>query len=281
MTNFLRAIASSNRRPIIGVVTLALLVLISVANLIVPNNTMWASGIAQDRVYKVREGNALDKVIEIDLYNINSPEFPKGFQIKIKNISKKPIYYILLDVHLPETEPLMLTPGGIWFPLRFGYSKLVDNSLRIDEIPESELEKHPLKSIKPGESALLGLDDEWAERVRNKIETQFPGDNPATKKLELSFQVINFGDGTGYLIGDPFQRDGQIGLGSPKEPTIPVLNAPISPKGFTASSPKPTFSFFSFLLSFLPKSGSSFFYLNSNQPQSPFHDSKLAVVILD
>jgi len=205
---------------------------------------MLASGIAQNRVYQVREGIALRRVIRIEeIYNINSPEFPKGFQVKIKNLTSKPIYHIYIAVFLPETEPLMLTAGGIWFELSFGRPKLVDNSLRLEDITESERQEHHPTSLEPGESVLLEIDDRVAEWLRKKIETTFGNDNPVTKNLLLTVQVINFGDGTGYTIGRPYPNR-KIGLVSPKEPKIPDLNAP-NLKGFTAKLP-PKDSLFSF-----------------------------------
>ena len=276
MSNFLRTVASSNHRLIITIVMLALLVLIGAADLIVPNSKMEASGIAQGRASHVREGIALSRVIRIeDIYNIDSPEFPKRFQIKIKNISSKPIYHISINVHLPDTEPFRLT-GDIWFPLRFGHPKLVNSSLRLEDITESERKEHPLTPLEPGKSVLIGIDDKIAEYVRKQIETEFGSDNPATKRVESTVQVINFGDGTGYIIGQPYPSNRKIGFVSPKEPKIPALIVP-SLKGLTAFSPKPTFSFFSFL----PKSVSSFFYLNPTQFQPPFHYSKPAAVTLD
>ncbi len=272
MSNFLRTITSSSDKLLFKGVTLALLVLIGVVDLIVPSNKMQASGVAQDRVYKVREGIALNKVIRVEeIYNINSPEFPKGFQVKVKNLSDKPIYHMYFTVHLPETEPL-LSGGGIWFELRFGHPKLVQSSLRLEDLTQSDREKHPVTPLEPGESCVLDIDDRVAEWLRKKIETTLGSDNPVTKNLLLTVQVINFGDGTGYIIGRPYPRDRKIGLVSPKEPKIPALNAP-DLKWLAAFLPKPTFPFFSWL----PKSVSSFFYLNRNQPF--FHYSKPGVVI--
>jgi hypothetical protein len=205
MSKFLRRIALSNWKLAFTAMTLALLLLIGAADLIVRNNGIQASGIEQDRVYQVREGNRLSKVIRIEeMVNINSPEFPKGFQIKIKNLTSKPIYHISINVHLPDTEPFRL--GDIWFPLQFGRPKLLQNSLRLEDLTQADREQHPLTSIEPGKSALIGIEggDETAEIVRKQIETEFGNDNSATKRLELTFQVINFGDGTGYIIGHPY-----------------------------------------------------------------------------
>jgi hypothetical protein len=225
VSNFLRSITASNHRLIIAFATLALLALTGVANLIVPNNKMRASGISQDRVYKVREGIALRRVIRIeDIYNINSPEFPKGLQVKIKNVSSKPIYHISINVHLAETGQLR-TGGDIWFPLQFGYPNLVDSRVRLEDITQAEREEHPLTPLEPGKNILLEIDNQIAEYVRKQIETEFGSDNPVTKNLDLTVQVINFGDGTGYIGGQPYPKNGKIGLGSPKELKIPDLNA--------------------------------------------------------
>jgi hypothetical protein len=256
MSKILRTITSSNWKPVSAIAMLTLLVLIGVADLIVLNNKMQASGMAQDRVNQVREGNDLKSVVSIeDISNINSPEFPKGFQIKIKNISSKPIYHIYIAALLPETEPLR-TGGPIWFELQFGHPKLVQNSIRLEDITESERKEHPLTPLEPGKSLSMEIDDETAEQVRKHIETEFGNNNPVTKRLELTCQVINFGDGTGYLVGQPYPNgiipNGKIGLVSPKEQKIPAPNAP-SPKGLIA------FSLTSFLLTpFLPGSGASF-----------------------
>jgi hypothetical protein len=208
MSKFLRLIALSNWKLAFTAMTPALLLLIGAADLIVRNNRIHASGIEQDRVYQVREGNRLREVIKIeDLVNINSPEFPKGFQIKIKNLSSKPIYHISINVHLPDTEPFRLQ-GDIWVPLQFGHPKLLQSSLRLEDLTQADREEHPLTSIEPGKSALIGIEggDETAEIVRKRIETEFGHDKSATKRLDLTFQVINFGDGTGYIIGHRYPR---------------------------------------------------------------------------
>jgi hypothetical protein len=204
MSKFLRRIALSNWKLAFTAMTLALFLLIVAADLIVRNNGIQASGTAQDRVYQVREGNRLSKVIRIEeMVNINSPEFPKGFQIKIKNLTSKPIYHILINVHLKGTEQFRLQ-GDIWFELDFGHPKLAQNSLRLEDLTQDDREEHPLTSIEPDKTILLGIDEKEAEYFRQQIEKEFGADNPVTKNLDLTVQVINFGDGTGYIIGHPY-----------------------------------------------------------------------------
>jgi hypothetical protein len=203
MPMFLRTIASSKWKPVFTAAALTLILLIA-AGSIVFDDKIQASGTAQDRVYKVREGIALDKVIRIeDVYNINSPEFPKGFQLKIKNLSKKPIYSMLINVHLKGTDQFRLR-GNIWFEMEFGHPKLSQASLRIEDLTQDDLKEYPMPSLEPDKSILLGIDDELAEYVRKQIEMEFGHDNPATKNLDMTVQVINFGDGTSYIIGRPY-----------------------------------------------------------------------------
>jgi len=204
MPRFLRAITSLTGRFIFTFLGFALSVIIVIGNLILPDNETQASGIAQGRVSRVKESTRfIDQVIKLKVNNIDSAEFPKGFQVEVKNVSNKPIYHIFIHVSLPDTEPLR-TGGYICFDLHFGHPKLVDSSLRIEDITEGEREGVPLSPLEPGESCLLGIDERLAEMWGKQIETTFGRDHPAIKNVELSIQVINFGDGTGYLIGRPY-----------------------------------------------------------------------------
>ncbi len=261
MSKFFRAITSLTGRFTSTTLALTLSVLIVITSLIPPDNEIQASGIAQGRVSRVKESTRLlDKVIKLKVNNINSPEFPKGFQVEVKNISSKPIYHIFIHVSLPDTEPFR-TGGGIVFDLNFGHPKLVANSLRIEDITPSEREEFPLSPLEPGESCVLSIEDKIAEGWRKEIETKFGRDNPVIKNVELSIQVINFGDGTGYIIGRPYPNNRKISLTLPKQ--IPGQNVS-NLKGFTDKfllkdslfSPKP--------ISFLLPEATSFFYLKSS-----------------
>jgi len=93
MSSFLKAITSSNWGATFTLIVLALASMHSVAGLIVPDNKATVSGQAQERVHQIKQGNhdnRLDKVIKIKVNNINSPEFPKGFEVEVKNVSSKP-----------------------------------------------------------------------------------------------------------------------------------------------------------------------------------------------
>src|SRR5262245_56006735 len=79
-----------------------------------------------------REGlqTVLTEVIEIKkIENLQSDNFPQDFAIEVKNISKKPIYYLYIAAVLPNTAP-----GGlpIGFRLDYGKPRLVS----IDNRPE-------------------------------------------------------------------------------------------------------------------------------------------------
>jgi hypothetical protein len=125
--------------------------------------------------------------------------------------------------------------------------------------------------IEPGESYLLKLKDFQADFWHKEIQKSFGSDNPVTKNVVLDVQVINFGDGTGYLIGQPFpgnRKNGlrspieptinrKIGFGSPSVPTIPGMKAT---NRFTSKSLPNSYLFSPEPISFLLRDLTSFFF---------------------
>jgi hypothetical protein len=151
--------------------------------------------VSQDqRTYKIHppEGlrTVLTEVIEIKkIENLQSDDFPQDFAIEVKNISKKPIYFIEIAAVLPNTAP-----GGIpvGFSLGYGKSRLIsfDNLSEPTDIP-----------IAPGETVVLKSSG-GAQYVRKYLEIRMGSSNieTALSPVVLWFQVINFGDGTGFIV---------------------------------------------------------------------------------
>lgn len=133
------------------------------------------------------------EVIEIKkVENLQSDNFPEDFALEVKNISQKPIYYFYIAAVLPMTGR-----GGIptGFDLLYGNRALIS----FDKMPEpTDI------PIAPGETFILKAEN--AKNVRQYIENIWGSDylETALSSVVLAFQVINFGDGTGYIIGDPY-----------------------------------------------------------------------------
>jgi hypothetical protein len=151
-----------------------------------------------ERIYKINQPEALrtvlTEVIEIKkVENLQSDDFPRGFAIEVKNISKKPIYFIDIAVVLPNAAP-----GGmlIGFSLDYGKSRLIsfDNRPEPTDLP-----------IAPGETGIL-KPDVSGQSTRKFLENMLGTSNieTALSPVVLWFQVINFGDGTGYIVGSPY-----------------------------------------------------------------------------
>lgn len=141
---------------------------------------------------KVREVRNLQKAEE---------DWFRDLEIEVENISDKPIYFISLLIEFPEIPappPQMREDGSTpsrsttGFRLTYGTKRLMDVSRLAtpDDIPLQPGETHVFKIP---ESRVKGL--KHMEREKNLRPEQ-------TGKMELEFDIISFGDGTGYIAGE-------------------------------------------------------------------------------
>jgi hypothetical protein len=155
------------------------------------------------RTYKIHDlenlQTVLNEVVKIEnIDKLQSDIFPEDFEIEVRNISKKPIYFMHVVVIFSETSRLGLGSPPIGFTVSFGNNrKLISISNRPDptDIP-----------VKPGETFVLKPHPENVKSVRKYFEDRIGSDNveDALSNIALSFQTINFGDGTGYLTGHAY-----------------------------------------------------------------------------
>jgi hypothetical protein len=120
--------------------------------------------------------------------DLQNEKWARDLELEITNISNKPIYYLSLLLLLPETK----APNGrqIVFPLRYGRGELIDfrTQLQPADVP-----------LAPGESYVLKIPYREAKGWEN---FQSKENKPAPKKVQLKFQLLNFGDGTGFMRND-------------------------------------------------------------------------------
>jgi hypothetical protein len=120
--------------------------------------------------------------------DLKNEKWVRDFQLEITNTGNKPIYLLSFTLDLPEiTAP---DGRGIAFAVVYGKSRLGDigNKAEPDDVP-----------IKPGETYVFSFPDskqiDWDHfRQREK--------KPDAKKLILYFQILSFGDGTGFVRND-------------------------------------------------------------------------------
>jgi hypothetical protein len=120
--------------------------------------------------------------------DLNNEKWVRDFQLEITNTGNKPIYFMSLVIDLPGVT----APDGIGmaFSLRYGRSALADIGTKAepDDVP-----------IKPGETYVFSLPDiqvDGWEQFRKREN------KPDAKKLILLFQLLSFGDGTGFTRSD-------------------------------------------------------------------------------
>jgi hypothetical protein len=116
--------------------------------------------------------------------DLKNEKWVRDFELEITNTGDKPIYFLSLMVVLPEIT--MPDGNSIAFSIHYGRSKLgsIEPKAEPDDIP-----------IKPGETYVFSFPDskqlDW-ERFRQREN------KPDPKKLILKFQILSFGDGTGF-----------------------------------------------------------------------------------
>jgi len=123
--------------------------------------------------------------IKVKVKNLNNEKWAQEVEVEVTNTGNKPIYYLRLSLYFVDVK--MDSGNEIGFPLRYGRPELVDLSNRA--IPEDV-------PIQPGETyvfkTIRGLALGW-EKFRSKHKKPHP------KEVGLQFEVINYGDGTGFM----------------------------------------------------------------------------------
>jgi len=124
--------------------------------------------------------------LKFEIKNLNSDRWVYDLEIDVTNTSTKPIYYLDFFITMPGYKSKMTgNKLGFWF--NYGRIELVDfaEPLRPVDIPIAPGEKH---TFKIRESLAKG----WEEQSKRE-------GRPGPNVLNLQFQGLNFGDGTGLL----------------------------------------------------------------------------------
>jgi hypothetical protein len=139
--------------------------------------------------------------------NLNSNSWHKDLEIEIKNVSDKPIYFMLVYLVFPD-DPV--PPGGeSGIPLVYGDPEINGNIAKYAN-PEDE-------HLNPGETYIFTVPELFKKGLRAKHE-KFP---ERAKNLVLKFAIINFGDGTGFEAGRSLDLRRTRSALSPPEKQVP------------------------------------------------------------
>lgn len=129
----------------------------------------------------------IKKEKEAGFKDLKNERWARDFELEITNTGSKPIYFLYLYV---VTDVKAAAGFRIVFPLTYGRAELGDIKTKPEptDVP-----------IKPGETVSLtihsGQLDAW-DVARKKENRPFP------KHLQVTFQILSFGDATGYFGTD-------------------------------------------------------------------------------
>jgi len=128
--------------------------------------------------------------LKIKVKNLKNERWTRDLEIEVTNTSHKPIYYLFLNLSLPDIKSDSNRTMG--FQLGYGRQELVSFAapLKPDDVP-----------IRPGESYTLKIPAQFSrgwERFAEKRKLS----KTEPKKILLRFGQLNFGDGTGFSATD-------------------------------------------------------------------------------
>ena len=136
---------------------------------------------SEDRKLKKREFVNMP-VRAREVRNLQSDMWPNDLEIEVENVSDRPIYFLNVVLEFPDDPAPNGTSGIV---LKYGKLENMDIS-RIASAEDEHLD--------PGKSICLIVTEVYRKGLLAK--QKIAPDN--FKRMELSFEIISFGDGTGF-----------------------------------------------------------------------------------
>lgn len=142
-----------------------------------------SNGLSEERKFTVKEFKDMPLELQ-EIRNLQSEKWHKDLEIEVKNVSGKPIYFILAYLMFPDVP----APGG-QAGVRLTFGK-----------PENIL----IKNVAGPDDPHLDSDEIYVFTIDEGFRRGLEGQDPAFyKKLRLDIMLVSFGDGTGWEIGEP------------------------------------------------------------------------------
>ena len=173
---------------------LSLLFLAGIGQFILSTGAQTAPGERKARINQPRQMRAETTIAITAIRNLQGDRWLRDLEIEVQNNSKKPIYYMELDIDLPDIASLVEgAMRRLTIPLMFGREELIDPG-------QSASPTDP--SIKPGETYIFKLtENDWKGVESHLANRQI---QPSViKNVLLSIYELSYGDGTGFSAGAP------------------------------------------------------------------------------
>lgn len=140
-----------------------------------------------ERKFKVQEFN--DMPLEVKVKNLQSNEWHKDLEIAVKNVSGRPIYFILAYLTFPDDTPRS-SSDEVGVSLHYGQAE----NIRISHLANPD-DEH----LDPDKSFVFTL----PESIRIGFEARHKKYAGLDKNLLFRIALVSFGDGTGWEAGEP------------------------------------------------------------------------------
>lgn len=153
-----------------------------------------------ERKLRISEFNGMPVAVK-EVRNLQQEEdWFRDLEIEVENISDRPIYFISLIIEFPDipAPPQMRADGTTPSRTTTGIG-LSFGALRLGDVKNVATPDDP--SLKPGETYVFKVPDGWVQGFEHmKRERNLR--RSATEKIDLEFDTISFGDGSGYIAGE-------------------------------------------------------------------------------
>jgi hypothetical protein len=117
--------------------------------------------------------------------DLKNEKWLTDFELEVTNTGGKPIYFLAILLEMPE----LVSESGrqLAYPLIYGRQELADltSQVRDDDLP-----------LVPGESYTFKIQEKWAKGMQ---QMRARTNKPDPTRVQVRFQMINFGDGTGFM----------------------------------------------------------------------------------
>ena len=144
----------------------------------------------KERTFKNREFKDIPLAIT-KVSKLRSDTWYKDLEIEVKNISRKPIYFILAYLQFPDVP--VPADGVYGIALTFGARR--NTNFRNDADPQDP-------HLNPGDTFTFTI----PEKMREGLQYQHERTPELMKKLDLHISVVSFGDRTGFVAERLLER---------------------------------------------------------------------------
>lgn len=178
----------------------------------------------QEREIKILKSPLMDTAVTVSITairNLQNRDWLSDLEIEVRNNSKKPIYYLSMDLlfpDIPKTNELDGIPRGIAIPLSYG---------RPDLMQQGRFATSEDAALSPGEKYVFKIPESDCKGLLSFMSKKnYP--LSMIKKIRLSIISISFGDGTGFAGGGPFSFNEKFILSFSRNKDEPVLKRAVA-----------------------------------------------------